>query len=501
MRNLIYSLITEKEVKRHIKIIEMLNANRKYLEYDEMQDVLGVTKKTVKSDVAHLAKGFPESMKITSTKQYISLSVSNNEDIQDFIFSLVKETFSYRILNYAYKGPVISLEELAKHLFTSQTTLKKRISQINMELLKFRCKLSTYNSSIIGAESNIRYFYYAYYTELQEIFNISKYQGALEHQNIFNALREELIRRQHKRLNFSHFQLRQWLRVCVDRISANYTVSLDPALMDKIKTDPQYQDYKTVFTTVLRKYFSLISIIEDETVWAYIACLDAVIYSKHFSDLKMRRNDPLAKAFNKKVLILVLEFAGSLEIEATELDDFFEVHCAFFENMFLLSNISPVFQMASSRIRFYAKQNLKHLYHMWHTHLTQSIKHIDGSFTHLEDLCSKLTMLTSQFIYNKKIRIKTVLFSFTGESGIPNYLETMVRNVFPQEINCVFIFNELLSASLIHRVNPEIVVCNYNNVEEISFSNVVRVPYLPSINDWATLMERIFHGNIYKNML
>lgn len=495
MQNLIYSLITEKEAKRHIKIMEMLSANRKRLEYEEIRNELDVTVKTIKSDVEEIQKIMPHSMEIICNKKHISLVASSNEAIQAFIFGLVKKTLSYRILDYAYKEPVISMEELAKHLFTSQTTLKNRIKQMNTALGQFRCKFSSYNSALIGPEANIRYLFYAYYTELQEVYNITSYQGMQEHQKLFDALGEELISQKLNRINCSYVQLRQWLRVTTDRMAAGHALRLGADLVEKIKLEPPYKDFRAVYSTIISKYFQLMSISEDEIIWAYIVCLDAVVYSKHFSDLEMRRKDRFAKFYQKKVLGFVVKLAEGLRIEHAERTSFTQVHCAFFENVCLLSKITPVFQIASASIKGYTRQNLKLLYHLWHTQLTGMKVSHGLAFMYMDDLCCKLAMITSQFIYNKRPNIKTALFSFAGEAGIPNYLETMARNVFPKEIECVFVFNELLSMDLIRQVKPEIVVCNYNIIEDIPFANLVRVPYLPTIKDWTALMDRVLRGN------
>lgn len=489
LQNLFYELIQDKDAKRHIKLIQMLQSTPNKLEFSEIQSALEVTLKTVKNDVFYIEKRLPRTLNFIVSKYYLSLVAKRPEYIQDFILELVQKTFSYRILNYVYDKPSLSIENFSKRLFTSESTLKVRILYLNQIIKRFRCKLSSYKSEMIGSEADIRCFYYAYFSELQELLNFSKHQNCADHFKIFTALQEEIIAKKLKKLNFSYFQLRYWLQVTTNRISAGHCVIVSKNFKQKICAEERYQNFLNVYIPLLSDHFNLQTVSEDECIWAYTACLNAVIYSHNFPAFEMTRGEAFMENYNQKIQLFLSDTAANFGLNKKETKAFLQVFRSFFINLNLLISITPTFTLVPRSLKSYIYKNFRSLVHTWHSILSKMKEQGICPVPHMDDICCSLAMISSQFVFLKKPSTKKVLFSFSGQAGLPTLLETNVRNLFEGRIQCVFVFNELLNMQLIERIDPEIVVCNYNNFENLPFPHIIRLPHLPEMDDWTALIE------------
>jgi len=484
MNSLFYELIADKQIKRFIKILEILEKQKEAITFEEVREIVAVTMATLKNDLEKIQERIPASIIIKTTKEFISLEATSTE-IQNCIFDIAQNTLSYQILRYSFNQPEISLEELSEKLLSSTSTLKNRIQHMNPILERYHCRLSSYTTTMRGEEVNIRCFYRAYFSEFRDLFISKETEQRQDYYQVFDAIRQEMLSRKCKMLNSSYFQVIQWLLITQERMEANHHIKLDPIFVDNIKKISMYQEYKIAYTKVITQE----ELCEDDIVWSYIGELDAVVYTLEKSNLSRCRSGPISKSYQTIIDSVIKQVAVQLSIDQKNIVNFIKLHQCFFINLYLISQLSATFQMVSQDLKQHVKQHLTPIYQAWYDMLDSN-----RGFSFLEyhqDVCCKLAMISSQFTYHKPSKVKRVLFSFTGETGLSSYLEAKARMLFSKEVECIFAFKQPLSNEIIESINPEIVVSNYNNIENITFDNIIRMAYIPSEYDWNRLSTYI----------
>lgn len=483
--NLFLELIVDKDARRQIAILKRLSSEDWLLIQDLVRS-LKVNKKTIQADIEAIKRKC-NTVEIKVSKEGICNTDNSEKEIQNAILIIVNKTLSYRIIeNYFRSSDIIKLEHMAATLFASFSAIKKRIFHINSIIkTRFGCAFSTYKNELVGSEANIRYFFFTYYSELQDVFNVSEFQDKDVHQIIFKTLQEEIIKRKLKKLNYSYFQLRQWLFVAKIRIQNGHIINIKKKQIEEIVTHQSYEDFDLVYREIMGKHFGLNALSEDEVLWSYINILDAITYSTNFPELDMARKEinlEIIKQDNFKVIDDVIK---TLALKEVDRDAFFEIFNCFFENATMLNIVSTIYQTVTPQTKEFVLMNFRHQYCTWYNAMENNGLFKKMKIVFKSDMCCKLALITSQFIYATKKSSKRVLFSFTGEAGMVSYLESMTRDIFQEKCQIIFNFNELLSEELIEKTKPDVVVCNYNNIENLKCNQLIRISSIPDMRNWT----------------
>lgn len=486
MESLFYELISDSHIKRHIKILEIVEKNKMSVAFAQLQGWLQVSTTTLKKDLAKIQKIAPKTMQIRVSKEFVFVDTTY-EGIQNFIFDLAQTTLSYKILSYSFHQPEIPLEELAERLFTSNSTLKNRIRYMNRILKRFHCRLSTYSTMMHGEEVNIRYFFRMYFSEFRDLFIAKKIEQLKDYYKVFDTMREIMLRQNFRMLNYSYFQITQWLLITQERIQANYRLALDASFVARIQEEPTYREFKNVYKTATREVLHQKDMEEEEVVWGYIASLDAISYTTEKENLYVCRDVAFPQMHGEAMLTSISEVANILHIPNYSTSSFVNTHQCFFKNLYFMSQLTPMFQMVSSTVKAHVEANLKDIYQVWFQVFTNSHTEAFSYLQYPSEVACTAAMITSQFLLRKAVVKRRVLFSYTGEAGLSSYLEAKTRFLFSADIDCIFAFKQPLSNDIIESMKPEIVVCNYNNIETIDFDKVVRISYIPNEHEWTRL--------------
>lgn len=185
--------------KRVVKILEILMDSQKHISGERISIELGVTSRTVRSDIKELNKYLNDNGAniISVTGVGYSLEVEDENKFNYFLkdVKLVKQgsseqlniipTYSEDRINYIIskllmnslkdKNKSINPYNLCDELFISSSTLKKDVASINTHLARFDLKVVINQSKgifIKGKESNIRYCIADYIFNKREIVNL-----------------------------------------------------------------------------------------------------------------------------------------------------------------------------------------------------------------------------------------------------------------------------------------------------------------------------------------
>lgn len=483
---LVYQLIFDKTIKRHIDLLIILKNNIR-MSLIDLASSLNVNERTILRDANKL-----NSMLITKHQLFIKrgfavLEGMNTQEMYYNAFQLIQESLSYKILNYAYDKPIVRLEDLAQIVHACPTALKSKIRLINGIISKrFHCRLSSYSSEIKGNEADIRYFYYTYFNELQLYFNVTRHTPEAT-EKVYAIYRDHLVKSMVQGIDCSMLHVEQLLVITIDRIYAKQYIQDSDSLAKHLKKNKNFSYFKALYSNFIREQFHITEINHGELYWAFISWLDTIVYSKHSENAITSYRSWTEKDLN--VEYFVEEAFAQLSIDLEEHDKFVKLHYSFITNQILLSKMSISFQMLSREVKHLVKNNLSDAYRFWYEMLDKNRSiHI---FQLQDDVACRLAMISSQFSGNGNTARKRVLFSLMGESGVITYLETIIRKIFSGYIDTIFVFNQPIDAQLLCNKRPDVVVCNHKALIGPFNNQFIRVSYLPTESEWVSVISQI----------
>lgn len=482
---LVYELILDKKIKRQIDLMLILKNNIR-MSIIDLASLLDVNERTIISDVNHLGERRLLISKIFVEKGFAEVIGVNNQLFYEASFELIKDTLSYRLINYVYDQPVVEIGELSRIIHSSPTAIRSKIKEINSVIKKrFDCKLSSYNGEMKGSEVNIRYFFYSYFNELQLYFNVSRHTDNVANK-AYSIYNDKLVKKMVHGIDCSVYHLEQLLVITVDRIRANRIINIEVKNSLDFTNNASYELFEGMYRYFLMKQFEIIDVRDGELFWAFISWLDTIVYSKHSSASMISFKNRAAS--NDDILNFVERAFAAIKIDDSEHDKFIELICSFINNQMVLATLSPLFQQLSREVKHLVKKNLTNAYRFWYE-LLETQRSLYPRILQ-DDIACKLAMISSQFTIKNDTKCKKVLFSLMGESGVVTYIETLIRKIFTGHVETIFVFNKPISEKMLDEENPDYIICNYkpligNNIDYISVS------YLPTESEWVSVISSI----------
>ena len=132
---------------------------------------------------------------------------------------------------------------------------------------------------------------------------------------------------------------------------------------------------------------------------------------------------------------------------------------------------------------------LKNLYHLWYNCLSKTPKEELFELYDVHSIAMQLAMISTQFCTKPVRKAESALFSFEGEAGVAVYLETVTKTMLPAGVKGTFIYNVPITADLVRKLQPDIIVHNYELSETINGCAKFRMSLLPQCKEWNTLKE------------
>ena len=491
MEKLFYKLIYDKRLKRSITILEILYKAKHDVTIKELERVLDTTQKTVLSTIDYAKTLLPSSFSLSVDDRRVRLHSNGSQSIEAIIIEIAKKTLSYQIIENAFYDTELNIHTLAHKLFVSESTLRVRIKHINRMLATFKCRLSFYDINISGDEANIRYFYYTYFSEFQELF-ISVSEDAISYcTKIINEIKSEIVKKNHKLLKYSYQQVTRWFLITRDRIKIGKFVQIDDALVERMKARSTYACFKSVYAKEVASLLDKSDIPESEIVWAYLLSLHSVVYMKDTDRAELFYDEEDNKQLLNKIDAFLEVAFDSLPIHNDHREEFKSIHSAYLINLAILSEITPLFQLGFPTVKNYVISNLERLYLAWTEKIIPLKNDEIFDIEYIESVSAQLAMITSQFVYNQHHKAERVLYSFEGEAGFVVYLETLARTLLPKGVEGIFIYDEPITPELIAEIEPDIIAHNYKIADVLDGCKMFRMSHIPQVQEWTSLRELI----------
>ncbi|MFV0362264.1 MAG: helix-turn-helix domain-containing protein [Suipraeoptans sp.] len=360
MNNLFYELIYDKKSKRMMKTLSEIDKRHGSITYTDLMSELGVTRKTLNTDVDFIMETLPDDFSLTIDGTTINIINNNSKQIQDYILEFAMDSAIFRIMeNVLYDIPM-NIHGLAEELFISESSIRKRIIYYNKIIKRFNVELSSYSIQLLGDEICLRYFLHAFFTEFRQLVILAPRTKRIIHTDLYSKLRNAMLEKNYPIVNTSYFKAEHWFSLAVVRIQDNNFVKIDD---DKLKhiilASIRYKEFKEVYLNVTSEICNTNDLPEDEIMWAFITILDTVIYSSNEKRFGMYRSDLI---YNEKSTMLhTINESMAHKVGLSGNGDFSTVLFAYFRNLTLLTALSPVYQVSSTSIKEIAKK-ISHIY-------------------------------------------------------------------------------------------------------------------------------------------
>jgi len=494
LKTLFYKLLYDKRIKRSIIILEMLYKANNDIAIKELEEQLSSSKKTILTTIDYLKTLLPAECSLSIIEKRVQLHNDSKQTMDRAIIEIAKQSISFQILEHAFLDKPMNIHELAKKMFVSESTLRTRIKHMNKTLDIFDCQLSFYDVKLLGDEVNIRYFGYAYFSEFQKL-HISIGEKQLEVcLQVYTGVKRRLQQYDDKLEGYSYQQIIRWLLLTKERLEVKKYVNIELGFIKRIQKQSAYKVFEIVYRTEIAKHWGVSELPKSEIVWAYIVSLHTIIYSNDEKRVLhcAKENNQLPK---EKIVLLLEKIMDIFCIAQEDKKEFLALHMAYLVNLSLLTELSPIFQLGSSKVKDYIINNLESLYNIWYECLINVNKEDLFLIYNIQSMSAQLAMISSQFIYEQKVQAKKVLYSFEGEAGLVAYLEALAKTVLPKGIEGVFVYSEPITAALIEQIQPDIVVYNYEMKEEIIGCKIFRLSYIPQNKEWTYLKRAIINLN------
>lgn len=161
MYSLMKKIITEKDIRRHVSLVEQL-LNHTKITVNELAEIIGTTERTIYSDLQSIRSQLPEGWDIISDQAGISLQNQQNLLANDLWEIFFKQSVSVELLKSLLFTKKVAVPDFLADHGLSYGTLKRHVTKINQRLASYdlQIDLTKYTASILGKERAIRTFYH-----------------------------------------------------------------------------------------------------------------------------------------------------------------------------------------------------------------------------------------------------------------------------------------------------------------------------------------------------
>ena len=175
-------VLLEKKEQIQVKILRQLFLKHDKLTAQELCDWVNLSRPSVQSyleDISYIGRMIGEPMEVIRQNNKLVLNMSESQTLDEVISFLIQDSIKYRLILLFLEQKNYMIFELAELLLLSESTLFRKIKELNKLLLEFDIQIK--NNKLIGEESQIRYFYYLLFDSLHpkfrpDLLQVTKFQ-------------------------------------------------------------------------------------------------------------------------------------------------------------------------------------------------------------------------------------------------------------------------------------------------------------------------------------
>lgn len=156
--------ILEDNFLRHYKMLNYL-VFKEWVPINEVASHTGLSERTIQKDIGEINAYIAPAKIETSLKRGIRITYPHDLNSFYLFSTLLKQSTNFLILEEIFKQPFATLNQLAEHLFLSESTLKRKIHRINTVLAPDNWRIDSVHLDFVGDEKKITRFFHNYFIE------------------------------------------------------------------------------------------------------------------------------------------------------------------------------------------------------------------------------------------------------------------------------------------------------------------------------------------------
>ncbi|WP_370839577.1 BglG family transcription antiterminator [Megamonas funiformis] len=311
--------------KRRKRIFDMLKEHQTGLSGEFMSQQLGVSSRTIRSDIKALQEYLVEyDIRIISSpnkgyrfNKFEQLDTAEQNLFQEGVSNLetAKQRINYilyRLLENTFKDIVITQNDLAEEMYISLSTLKMHLNEVKDILQKYDLKVTQYKTKgikVIGEEVKIRYCIVDMINTCSTEKFFQKILANVDIELLDKIIKETLSYKKIQLADRSKEKFCLHIAIGMQRSNCNKFVSYPSSIANKIENTFEYNVAKELIDNILKKMNIDIACSE---VYYIAQCL---LISKKLTDI----SESMDKKHVKNLVNIILkEIHEKLSIDFTD---------------------------------------------------------------------------------------------------------------------------------------------------------------------------------------
>lgn len=151
---------------RRLKLLELLSSDDDWWTIEELSRVLDYSERTIKADI-HYYQSLPEKDRqiVTSKQRGVRFLASYSFQMESVYQETMKSSLNSQIIERLYDRDFNSIEDFARRLFTSASSLSRYLKDINSFLNNYDLTIQSKPVKMVGSEKQFRFFYCIFFWE------------------------------------------------------------------------------------------------------------------------------------------------------------------------------------------------------------------------------------------------------------------------------------------------------------------------------------------------
>lgn len=490
MRKLYMDLVTDKKAIRLIHLIYFLADTSDLLTMDDVAISLGVTKKTLKSDLALLQEYSPEIDGFVQVKkETLIFNRDSTYTIEEILSDIIDQQPLFTLLSALLDGEEYSIETWCDRIWLSERTLRRYLPHLTevLERYDLTLQLSPY-LSLIGEEANIRYLYFDYTSQRgwrEEDVHLDEMV-----QKFYYEFQEAFLKKYQKVLTLDANRAKMWHHVILQRVNKHLYMPQRPDPTQKYPMTDRFEVFSEIYQQLMKKYFSIDDLPYEEHIYAYVTTLATVIYLPPEGEIYSIN---LTKSHYDNQYDAIFDFDANIPLDPSKNKEMYHCVNSFLENISLLSRVTPLFQRNSVELNQYAKTEFPAIYQA----CLAKLKHVklahDARLVYPEDVATNLSLLFSSYLIDTTIENnKKILLSISGEACYIQHLIALLKKRIPSNFDVFWVFNEKITEAYIEREKIDVIIYNHVMLTPIEGCLSIKVSHFPATGELERLTKKLF---------
>lgn len=491
MRKLYMDLVTDKKAIRLIHLIYFLADTSDLLTMEDVAANLGVTKKTLKSDLALLQEYSPEIDGFVQVKkETIIFNRDSTYTIEEILSDIIDQQPLFTLLSALLDGEEYSIETWCERIWLSERTLRRYLPNLTevLERYNLTLQLSPF-LALIGEEANIRYLYFDYTS--QRGWREEDVQLDKTIQKFYYEFQESFLTKYQQVLTLDANRAKLWHHVILQRVTKHLFIPPRPNVKQKYPMTERFDVFSEIYDQLMKKYFAIENLPYEEHIYAYVVTLASVIYlppEGEIYSINLTRKHSYENKYNS-----IFDFKDSLPLDPFKSKEMYHCVNSFLENLSLLSRVTPLFQRNSWELNQYAQTEFPEIYHACLTKLKQVRLAHDAPLVYPEDIATNLSLLFSSYLIDTTIENnKKILLSISGEACYVQHLIALLKKRIPGNFDIVWVFNEKINEEYIKKEGIDVIIYNHVMLIPIEGCLNIKVSQFPATGELERLTKKLF---------